>query len=112
MQRRANNPNLRYLADIRERYNQQKNKKQLSLNIGQRKLEKNNRQQWALKTENRRRVDQALDIFKSYEDYEKFNEDKDVGKINLDDDYLLEETSNIMRDFIMMSAYTQEKSAA
>ena len=45
-------------------------------------------------------------------DYEKFNEDKDVGKINLDDDYLLEETSNIMRDFIMMSAYTQEKSAA
>ena len=112
VQRRANNPNLRYLADIRERYNQQKNKKQLSLNIGQRKLEKNNRQQWALKTENRRRVDQALDIFKSYEDYEKFNEDKDVGKINLDDDYLLEETSNIMRDFIMMSAYTQEKSAA
>ena len=57
-------------------------------------------------------MDQALDIFKSYEDYEKFNEDKDVGKINLDDDYLLEETSNIMRDFIMMSAYTQEKSAA
>ncbi len=112
VQRRANNPNLRYLADIRERYNQQKNKKRLSLNIEQRKLEKNNRQQWALEAENTRRKDQALDIFKNYEDYKKFNEDRDVEKINLDDDYLLEEASNIMRDFIMMSAYTQQKSAA
>ena len=112
LQRRLSNPNLLYLKDIRERYNKQKNKKELSLNIEQRKLEKINRQKWVLQVENRRREDQALEIFKNFEDYKQFNEDKDIKKINLDDDYLLEEASNIMRDFIIMNNYIHQKSAA
>jgi hypothetical protein len=84
----------------------------LSLNIEQRKLEKINRQKWVLQVENRRREGQALEIFKNFEDYKQFNEDKDIKKINLDDDYLLEEASNIMRDFIIMNNYIHQKSAA
>ena len=48
-------PNLQYLLRLRERYEEQKNKKKLSLNIKQRKIDKEERKEWLLQVENTRR---------------------------------------------------------
>ena len=54
-QRLNEDPNLKYLAKVRERYNQNKDKKLLSLNINTRKSEKEARRTWQLEIENNRR---------------------------------------------------------
>ena len=95
-----NNANLRYILDIRERYESQKNKDTISLNINNRKYEKNERQKWALRTENKRRSSLNLENFNTYEEMKEFNEAKDTEDIDMENDYLLNEGTQILIDLM------------
>ena len=97
------NPNLQYLLNIRERYDSQKNKDALSLNIDKRKAEKIERQKWALNTENKRRSALGLKIFETYEDLKEFNENKKEIDIDIENDFLLNEGTVILSDFIYLN---------
>ena len=96
-------PNLIYLKDVRQRYDQNKSKKLLTLNFDERKSEKDIRRSWLLDIENKRRTALGLMPFSSYEEFEKSN-DKEVtdstDSIDLDKDYLLIESLNIAKDFL------------
>ena len=105
-QRLNEDPNLKYLAKVRERYDQNKDKKLLSLNIDTRKLEKEARRAWLLEIENDRRKVLGLSTFESYEKLEENNknENKDNDeKIDLNKDFLLIESTNIVNDYINMN---------
>jgi carboxyl-terminal processing protease len=96
------NPNLQYILDIRQRYEIQKSKKEISLNLANRKLEKQERQSWALDTENKRRASLNLEIFSSYkamEDYKDAKDEKKEFEIDVDNDYLLNEGTQILSDY-------------
>ncbi len=103
------NPNLQYILDIRERYEIQKNKEVISLNLSNRIYEKEERQVWALNVENKRRASLNLEIFSSYKamkDYTDEKETKDEEKdneINIDDDYLLHEGTQILSDYMLFN---------
>ena len=103
------NPNLQYILDIRERYEIQKNKEVISLNLSNRINEKEERQVWALNVENKRRASLNLEIFSSYKamkDYTDEKETKDEEKdneINIDDDYLLHEGTQILSDYMLFN---------
>ena len=97
------NPNLQYLLNIRERYDSQKNKDILSLNIYERKAERIERQKWALNTENKRRSALGLKIFETYEDLKEFNENKKEIDIDIENDFLLNEGTVILSDFIYLN---------
>ena len=95
-----NDPNLKYLKSIRNRYDLNKNKKFLSLNIEERKNQKRLNREWMLQTENIRRSSLGLEEFASYEDFQGNNEQYEQDKINLEKDLMLQETVNITKDFI------------
>ena len=101
--------NLQYILDIRKRYEIQKNKGALSLNLTSRRNEKKERQAWALATENKRRTSLNLEIFSSYNAMQDFNDDKETkvdeqdSKIDVDNDYLLNEGVQILSDFIIIN---------
>ena len=99
------NPNLKYILDIRERYETQKNKKNLSLNIKQREKEKYDRQDWSLNTENKRRSSLDLEVFNSYQELKEFNEKKTDNEqgIDFENDYLLKEGAQILYDYMLLS---------
>jgi carboxyl-terminal processing protease len=97
-----NNPNLQYILDIRERYELQKDKETLSLNMDKRKLQKIDRQQWALEIENKRRVNLNLEVFESYDAMEEFNESKEDLDIDFENDYLLKEGAQILSDYMRL----------
>ena len=99
-------PNLNYLQKVRKRYDLNKNKKLLSLNINKRTIQKELRRSWLLDIENERRSEIGLDIFNSFEEMENFKDDKDSlnqNSINLEDDYLLIESTKIINDFLNFS---------
>ena len=99
-------PNLNYLQKVRNRYDLNKNKKLLSLNINKRTIQKELRRSWLLDIENERRSEIGLDIFNSFEEMENFKDDKDSlnqNSINLEDDYLLIESTKIINDFLNFS---------
>ena len=99
-------PNLNYLQKVRNRYDLNKNKKLLSLNINERTIQKELRKSWLLEIENERRSGIGLDIFNSFEEMENFKDDKDSlnqNSINLEDDYLLIESTKIINDFLNFS---------
>ena len=98
-------PNMTYIQNLRERYDLVKNKKELSLNIDKRQQEKSERKNWILNVENERRQDTGLDIFKEYSDMEDFNKEKDKKDedIDVENDYLLQETANIIADYIYLN---------
>ena len=104
------NPNLQYILHLRERYDFQKNIKEVSLNLTNRKIEKEERQSWALEIENKRRASLDLEIFNSYkamEDYNDAKETQDNEKefdINVDNDYLLNEGTQILSDYTIFNA--------
>ena len=107
--RLSEEPNLNYLKKIRARYDLNKNKKILSLNIENREMQKELRKNWLLKIENERRFSLGQDIFMSYEKLEEFNEsEEDINgnSINLENDYQLIESTNIMNDFLNLSKKT------
>jgi len=95
-------PNLNYLKKVRDRYDLNKNKKKLSLNLEDRKTQKELRKDWLLSIENERRLKVGLEEFISYKEMEDFNEsDTSIeNNINLIDDYQLIESTNIINDFI------------
>ena len=72
-----------------------------------RQAEKIDRQQWALKIENKRRAANGLEVFKGYADLKKFNDEKeevDVDvEINIQTDYLLKEGTLILSDYIHLN---------
>lgn len=100
VQRLDNDPNLKYLKSIRNRYDLNKNKKFLSLNIEERKNQKRLNREWMLQAENLRRSSLGLEEFASYKDFQGNNEESDQDKINLEKDLMLQETVNIAKDFI------------
>ena len=103
------NPNLQYILDIRKRYEIQKNKEVISLNIANRRAEKEERQSWALDIENKRHASLNLETFSSYKAMEDFNDDKEALKnnkdseIDIDNDYLLNEGAEILSDYTIFN---------
>jgi carboxyl-terminal processing protease len=98
-------PNLQYILDIRKRYEIQKNKEVISLNLINRKIEKEDRQAWALDIENKRRASLNLETFSSYNAMKDFNdakeakEDEKDAEIDIYNDYLLNEGAQILSDY-------------
>lgn len=98
-------PNLEYIQNLRTRYDLAKNKKELSLNINNRKLEKEERKDWILSNENNRRENLDLEVFVDYsamEEFDKQKKEEDID-IDLENDYLLEEATNIIADYIYLN---------
>ena len=95
-------PNLDYLKKVRNRYDFNKNKKFLSLNLEERIIQKESRKDWLFKIENDRRIKIGLPEFLSYQEMEDFNdaENNYTNDINLEDDYHLIESTNIINDYI------------
>ena len=95
-------PNLLYLGEVRKRYDDNKNKKELSLNITKRINEKNLRKSWLLEIENKRRLGLGLKIYDSYEAL-KDSEDEELidrNNIDLENDFLLIESTKIIGDYL------------
>jgi len=98
-------PNLQYILDVREKYEIQKNKATISLNLDNRKIEKEERQSWALDIENKRRASLDLETFSSYKAMQDFNEARETNnssgdfEIDIDRDYLLNEGIQILSDY-------------
>ena len=116
---RANqNPNLQYILDVRERYEIQKNKEVISLNLINRKIEKEERQSWALSIENKRRASLNLEIFSSFKAMEDFNNAKETEDdekefdIDLENDYLLNEGTQILSDYTIYNQNSYLSKAA
>ncbi|MDB4042691.1 carboxy terminal-processing peptidase [Gammaproteobacteria bacterium] len=103
------NPNLQYILDIRKRYEAQKNKEVISLNLIKRTVEKEERQSWALDMENKRRASLDLEIFSSFKAMEDFNDAKETedgereSEIDVDNDYLLNEGMQILSDYAIFN---------
>ena len=100
-------PDLQYILNIRERYDEQQEKTSISINIDTRRAEKIERQLWVLETENQRRADKNLETFKTFEDLEEFNKDKEDNDrdidIDLQNDYLLNEGMLILSDYLYLN---------
>ena len=111
-------PNLQYILDIRERYEMQKNKKVISLNLTNRKIEKTERQSWALEIENKRRTSLNLEVFSSFKEMEDYNDAKETKdnekefEIDVDSDYLLNEGVQILSDYTIFNQNTYLSKAA
>ena len=90
------------LKKLRNRYDFNKNKKILSLNLEERIIQKELRKDWLFKIENDRRAEIGLPEFLSYKEMEDSNnsEDNYANDINLEDDYHLIESTNIINDYI------------
>ena len=112
--RMLESPDLQYILDIRKRYDKQQTKISLSINIDTRKAEKKDRQHWALETENKRRGIKSLELFKTFDDFEEFNKNKKEIEIDIDiqNDYLLNEGTIILSDYIHLNANLLSSEAA
>lgn len=105
-------PNLNYLKKIKARYDLNKNKKILSLNIEDRKIQKELRKNWLLNVENERRIAVGDEVFMSYKEMEDFNDNEDninSNSINLTNDYQLIESTNIINDFVKLENFENKK---
>ena len=102
-------PNLQYILDIRKRYEIQKNKEVISLNLTNRRVEKEERQSWALDIENKRRASLNLETFNSYKAMQDYNDAKETedderdSEIDIDNDYLLNEGMQILSDYAIFN---------
>ena len=99
-ERLSTDPNLIYLKDVRSRYDQNKNKMELSLNIDERRSEQEERKQWLLEVENKRRSSLGMEIFKDYESMDAFNDNFDAEDIDTIRDYSLLQGIEIIGDYI------------
>jgi len=104
IERLSTDPNMQYILKIRQRYDQRKNKKELSLNIIERKNDKLDRRSWILNAENTRRSLLNFDTFDTYDDLETFREKIDSDEISLENDFLLNESKNIIVDYLKFSS--------
>jgi carboxyl-terminal processing protease len=109
LSRLSYSPNLQYILDIRKRYEIQKNKELISLNLINRRVEKEERQSWALKIENKRRASLNLETFSSFKAMEDFNDAKETeeddkdSEIDIENDYLLNEGAQILSDYTIFN---------
>jgi len=105
--RMLESPDLQYILNIRKRYDEQQEKKSISINLDTRRAEKIDRQVWALATENQRRAAQNLEIFKTFEGLEEFNKNKEDTNVDIDidlqNDYLLNEGMLILSDYLYLN---------
>ncbi|MDC1487286.1 carboxy terminal-processing peptidase [Gammaproteobacteria bacterium] len=105
--RMLESPDLQYILDIRKRYDEQQEKKSISINLDTRRAEKLDRQVWALAIENQRRAAQNLEIFKTFEGLEEFNKNKEDNNVDIDidlqNDYLLNEGMLILSDYLYLN---------
>ena len=99
--RETSEPNLQFLLKAKERYDLNKNKKIISLNLDDRKIQKELRENWILDNENNRRKNLGLELFVSKEEYDNYM-DKAVSdtEIKLETDFVLNESMNILIDYI------------
>ena len=104
LERLSSDPNMQYILKIRQKYDQRKNRKQLSLNIDERKKDKLDRRLWILNTENSRRNLLNIETFSTYDDLETFREDIDSEEISLENGFLLNESKNIIIDYLKFSS--------
>ena len=95
---------MQYILKIRQKYDQRKNKKKLSLNIDERKDDKLDRRSWILNAENSRRSLLNFDTFDTYDDLEAYREDIDSDEISLENDFLLNESKNIIVDYLKFNS--------
>ena len=102
--RLSSDPNMQYILKVRQKYDQRKNKKELSLNINERKNDKLDRRSWILNAENARRSLLNFDTFDTYDDLETFREEIDSDEISLENDFLLNESKNIIVDYLKFSS--------
>ncbi|GIR07442.1 MAG: tail-specific protease [Gammaproteobacteria bacterium] len=102
--RLSSDPNMQYILKVRQKYDQRKNKKELSLNINERKNDKLDRRSWLLNAENARRSLLNFDTFDTYDDLETFREEIDSDEISLENDFLLNESKNIIVDYLKFSS--------
>jgi carboxyl-terminal processing protease len=105
--RMLKSPDLQYILNLRKRYDEQQEKTSVSINIDTRRAEKIDRQLWILTTENQRRSAQNLETFKTFEDLEEFNKNKEENDIDIDidlqNDYLLNEGMLILSDYLYLN---------
>ena len=104
LDRLFNDPNMLYIQKVRKKYDQRKNRKRLSLNIVEREKDKLDRRSWILNAENSRRSLLNMDVFSSYDELEAFREDIDSDEISLENDFLLNESKNIIIDYLKFSS--------
>ena len=102
--RLSNDPNMQYILKVRQKYDKRKNKKELSLNINERKNDRLDRRSWILNAENVRRSLLNFDIFDTYDDLETFREEINSDEISLENDFLLNESKNIIVDYLKFSS--------
>ena len=102
--RLSSDPNMQYILKVRQKYDQRKNKKEISLNINERKNDKLDRRSWILDAENSRRSFLNIDTFETYDDLETFREEIDSDEISLENDLLLNESKNIIVDYLKFSS--------
>ena len=72
------------------------------MNLEERIIQKELRKDWLFKIENDRRIKIGLPEFLSYQEMEDFNDTENsyTNDINLEDDYHLIESTNIINDYI------------
>ena len=60
---------------------------------------------WALDIENKRRASLNLEIFRSYKAMKDYNDEKDTEdqNIDLDNDFILNEATQILSDYILFN---------
>jgi hypothetical protein len=81
----------------------------ISLNLTNRRVEKEERQSWALDIENKRRTSLNLETFNSYKAMQDYNDAKDTednardSEIDVDNDYLLNEGMQILSDYTIFN---------
>ncbi len=99
--RETSEPNLQFLLKAKERYDLNKNKKIISLNLDDRKIQKELRENWILDNENNRRKNLGLELFVSKEEYDDYmDEVASDTEIKLETDFVLNESMNILVDYI------------
>ena len=90
----------------------------ISLKLTNRRLEKEERQSWALDIENKRRASLNIETFSSYKDMKDYNDAKEFEdsekdlEIDVDNDYLLNEGMQILSDYTIFNQNTFLSKAA
>jgi len=75
----------------------------VSTNI-ERQNDKADRRSWILNAENSRRTLLDIETFDTYDDLETYREDIDSNEISLENDFLLNESKNIIVDYLKFSS--------
>ena len=82
-------------------------KKIISLNLDDRKTQKELREKWVLDNENQRRQNLGLELFKSKNEYDDYmDEAASNAEIKLETDFVLNESINILVDYINFDTNT------